>query len=1632
MQPDKLEQLKTQYLEAVIQEWENLTVGDDESIPLTEVYVMLQAVENRPPRSQESRPTPETGTTDRSGGTDSIDSKREQPPLPLANILAENKHLVLLGEPGAGKSTSLRFIGLCFAHGGWAKEKLEIDELRVPVLLVLKDLKEEFATCPRLENILAKVVRKFLHLTEVEAEELIEEWQESNHLLVLLDGLDEVSDEDSFRTNVDNVIKRYARSDKEKKCRIVISSRVAGYQSRYFAQDKDLRTFTLKPFQHPEDALPFLRKWLKAQPNWDKDRVESESDKLLAEITGRPALRRYIDNPLLLRLAVETYAQNGALASNRGKMYEDYISITIWKDIGVSSLTLAQKSIALDAMEDLAWQLQSMKAIDALKKLQQGTENVTNDPPNLSLLLEKLRVVEVEAGTLSFSHETFQEYFVARRLKKAWQEKESRKRAWIILRPRLHDPNWREPLLLLAGMLDKDNAIELVDKVLNAHSRNERVVFRDLRLAAELLGERSDVDGKLKPVRDVNRRLKKRLVKINFPYLRHYYTYWWTKNQAARSLGAVGMPAVPILMQLLQKRYLGDNIYDLIEWISKHYPNVYTYLSDINNNNSRFGDLPPAPDELSNERKLRFGQVVVRKIWMIGERLLTRLTKYDGLFAGFIRHEDDTLPKIRDAITEIGLPVVPDLEAGLNSPSKFVRLRVINTMGQIKERRVARALVPLLKEPDSKVRYAAVFALHSSGNAAFVVNHLLPLLEDQDADVRRETVLALGDEGEERAIPGLIQLIENSEHQSQYIECLGKIGTPAIPYLTEMVAHGKNTETYVEVLSQLEDVSIIPSLLLAYSFHTDYWDGDTRKVIRKTIGEAIARLGAPAIPVLIHYLQNQNEIMMRMEETLRKMADHSDASYQFLSERSFWTMRSLIIKLLVASGDQTVLPFLHQETDIQSMSWAIRGFIAENDPRFICLIPNLLHILEETPYYSSSAHSLGISESSIYASHEQIRRISDLFIEIGAQAGPYLLKEMDIIRKKVVDIFEQSDTCNDQNTEFALVSRLINARKIIIELLGKIGAIEAVPDLLWLFGKLNWDIAYLAPDFDDVSSEYFQRTLEQAEKLQQAITNTLSEPLIDHPVTPFPLDDREKSILFTQYNDTYEAIVQTLGTLADQRATPALCVELLGTNLNEYYQSVIAEALGKIGDRRAVSALQRALRINNLLTEDGSYDYGLGKQLIWALGEIGDPESIPDLLLISQDSKIQEHRAAAVEALRKIGGSAIDDVSVLREALLQSTGKSDESNTDIIQKLGAKGGSDAEVALREIMLTSQNLSDRREATYLLVKMGDLQAVEMLSEEIKGWNMEAVAFAKKEKRIDALLLTVGTDSFSVASEAIKDMGKDTVSGLIYALHQSANPKIREAAAKLLSEIGIQSSAPAINIALREQLNDAASRVRLVSALALGRLGDLDDRRTAAKTLLRDWKTWEFPYFQEHDEVAGLIGEFGENEAAIRLLLRLGGRGTVMEALLKVISRIKDPELLRWVARKKNLFYQENDFIETVVNRLDMLETPELQNPLKPLPPSSWQKRFEVASIIICIMLLTGLGGALASNEFQNEVAKLLPVSWQVWAIAHPTSMTFIRAFTFAAIGGLITFSVAALLDRIKKTKTTDHDASAGNT
>ena len=94
-------------------------------------------------------------------------------------------------------------------------------------------------------------------------------------------------------------------------------------------------------------------------------------------------------------------------------------------------------------------------------------------------------------------HLTFQEYLAAAYLE--YEHADSIDDLWAVIQPHLHNPAWREVILLLLGSLNKfrKHPTALVRRIFKSTDAYEAVLHRHLYLAARALADRVQVEARV-------------------------------------------------------------------------------------------------------------------------------------------------------------------------------------------------------------------------------------------------------------------------------------------------------------------------------------------------------------------------------------------------------------------------------------------------------------------------------------------------------------------------------------------------------------------------------------------------------------------------------------------------------------------------------------------------------------------------------------------------------------------------------------------------------------------------------------------------------------------------------------------------------------------------------------------------------------------------------------------------------------------------------------------------------------------------------------------------------------------------------------------------------------------------------
>lgn len=382
-------------------------------------------------------------------------------------VVQQYKHLMVLGRPGAGKTTFLKHLAIECLNGNHFAD-------RVPLFVTLKEFAETDDQ-PDLVNFLATLL-PHPDLTQLFS---------AGRVLLLLDGLDEVKETDIRRVN--QQIRSFAERFYQNQ--IVVTCRIAA-KSYIFEQFVEVEVADF----NPQQIEIFVRKWFQAkQPQ--------KADRFLERLKEHKPIQELANNPLLLTLLCLIFEEKNKFKESRADLYREGVDLLLekWDDSRdidrdqiYKTLSIRRRSdllskLALATFETGSYFFHRREAEHQICEYIRNLPGIENTPEALDINSQKiLRSIEAQHGLLteravdiySFSHLTFHEYFVALEITQSNQ--------FDLLLNNITNKRWREVILLTASMLR--NADDLVrsmkrriDEILNFEDAQEFLVYVSLK-----------------------------------------------------------------------------------------------------------------------------------------------------------------------------------------------------------------------------------------------------------------------------------------------------------------------------------------------------------------------------------------------------------------------------------------------------------------------------------------------------------------------------------------------------------------------------------------------------------------------------------------------------------------------------------------------------------------------------------------------------------------------------------------------------------------------------------------------------------------------------------------------------------------------------------------------------------------------------------------------------------------------------------------------------------------------------------------------------------------------------------------------------------------------------------------------
>lgn len=426
-QENWIEEVRSRCCEKILYQHGTIQLLNQAEIEVDQLYVDVWLLDRSPRTFQVSESTMLRSfdlRNDRLGLGDRI--KRNEG-MEIAN---KDSKLLILGKPGAGKTTFLKHLAVDCSKGRFQADL-------IPVLIELRRIRSD-------EWKLLDAISEELKLDNQQTQTLLEQGK----LLILMDGLDEVPTS-NFRRTVQDQIRNLAQDPKHSDNRFILTCRTQIIE----VIPQGFVSVEVADF-NKEQVKKFVENWFCASGLTEVD-ITQQWQRFSDAMEKNPALKELTVTPVLLSLMCLVLQDEGDLPTQAALLYRKGIRLLLekWNDRKeipewkvekqvYRNLTFEQKEELLIAIAGRKFENPGNFVLFEQADLVQQISHflkLTNHQDGEIVL----RSIEAQHGVLveradqlwSFSHLTFQEYFTGQWLIQAQEDE--------ILANKIADQGWR-------------------------------------------------------------------------------------------------------------------------------------------------------------------------------------------------------------------------------------------------------------------------------------------------------------------------------------------------------------------------------------------------------------------------------------------------------------------------------------------------------------------------------------------------------------------------------------------------------------------------------------------------------------------------------------------------------------------------------------------------------------------------------------------------------------------------------------------------------------------------------------------------------------------------------------------------------------------------------------------------------------------------------------------------------------------------------------------------------------------------------------------------------------------------------------------------------------------------------------
>jgi energy-coupling factor transporter ATP-binding protein EcfA2 len=431
-----------------------------------------------------------------------------------------DSYVVILGDPGSGKSTVLRYLAV-----NWAKNTVDDADLQtqIPLLIELRGYSQSRAAqeCRDFIEFVHKGSNWVNHLDQHQ----LDDWLRDGKVLMMLDGLDEVVDRQARRTVLKQI---HDFTQDYPKVPVILTSRVIGYNTEDLGQ-AGFQHYMLQDLNQ-DQIDEFIEIW-HGLTYGDAAERERKQDRLQRAVRQSRAIQELAGNPLLLTL-MAILNRGEELPRDRARLYEKASEVLLYQwDVEEKLLKderLEKYPIEIDFRDKqkmlrrvAATMQNSDKGLAGNFIQREELEHCLTDyletvkkapsaPSIAAIMIEQLGernfiLCFLGDDAYAFVHRTFLEYFCATEIKERFDKRGAKGGLSFeelrdeVFAPHWQDETWHEVLRLIIGMIDTQFAGELIEWLLeqpiswaecvDSVDRLQTAGFTHLLLAANCLDD---------------------------------------------------------------------------------------------------------------------------------------------------------------------------------------------------------------------------------------------------------------------------------------------------------------------------------------------------------------------------------------------------------------------------------------------------------------------------------------------------------------------------------------------------------------------------------------------------------------------------------------------------------------------------------------------------------------------------------------------------------------------------------------------------------------------------------------------------------------------------------------------------------------------------------------------------------------------------------------------------------------------------------------------------------------------------------------------------------------------------------------------------------------------------------------